>query len=191
MDIKSALITVLDQVDYTSRACRPNEMVGAVLPIQVIQLARQAIQDSSANQPNQKSTNFKSVKSMYKKFMLVDGDDYGTPHLISDEKAIFRLKALSEELTELEEGYKEMDLEKIADALVDLVVFALGTAVIHNLPWEDLFNDVQRANMSKVPMFTSKKARNGSGSMDLVKPDGWVGPKTAEILKKYGWRGPV
>ena len=139
---------------------------------------------------SEQSRNFASVKSMYEKFMLIDGGD-NAPHLISDEKTVFRLKALSEELTELEDGYKEMDLEKIADALVDLVVFALGTAVIHNLPWEDLFNDVQRANMSKVPTFTNKKARNGGGSMDLVKPDGWVGPKTAEILKKYGWHGPV
>ncbi len=36
MDCKTALLTLLDQVDYTSGACRVNEMVGAVLPKEVI-----------------------------------------------------------------------------------------------------------------------------------------------------------
>ena len=45
MDCRTALATVLDQVDYTAGNCRPNEMVGAVLPKEVIVLARQAIAD--------------------------------------------------------------------------------------------------------------------------------------------------
>src|ERR1051325_2877127 len=39
---REALLTVLDQVDYTRGACSPTEMVGAVLPRQVIELARNA-----------------------------------------------------------------------------------------------------------------------------------------------------
>ena len=46
MDCRTALLTVLDQVDYTTGACRPNEMVGAVLPKEVILLARIAIADA-------------------------------------------------------------------------------------------------------------------------------------------------
>lgn len=30
--LRAALLTVLDAVDYTKGACRPNEQVGAVLP---------------------------------------------------------------------------------------------------------------------------------------------------------------
>jgi hypothetical protein len=37
------LRTVLDQVDYTSGACRVNEMVGAVLPKEVIALSKAAL----------------------------------------------------------------------------------------------------------------------------------------------------
>ncbi len=51
MDCKTALLTLLDQVDYTSGACRVTEMVGAVLSKEVIVLAREAIQHESANQP--------------------------------------------------------------------------------------------------------------------------------------------
>lgn len=43
MTVREALLTVLDAVDYTSEACRPNEMVGAVLPEEVIKLARDAL----------------------------------------------------------------------------------------------------------------------------------------------------
>jgi hypothetical protein len=50
MDCRTALLTVLDQVDYTNGACRLNEMVGAVLPKEVIVLARKAIADEAAQQ---------------------------------------------------------------------------------------------------------------------------------------------
>jgi len=44
MDCKTALLTLLDQVDYTTGACDATEMVGAVLPKEVIALARSAAQ---------------------------------------------------------------------------------------------------------------------------------------------------
>ncbi len=43
MDCRTVLLTILDQVDYTTGKCRPNEMVGAVLPKEIIGLARKAI----------------------------------------------------------------------------------------------------------------------------------------------------
>lgn len=39
-ELRNALNLVLDQVDYTSGACRANEMVGAVLGKNIIDLAR-------------------------------------------------------------------------------------------------------------------------------------------------------
>ena len=50
MDCRTALLTVLDQVDYTSGACGVTEMVGAVLPKEIIALARKAIADEAAQQ---------------------------------------------------------------------------------------------------------------------------------------------
>lgn len=43
LDCYTALLTILDQVDYTEGACTPTEMVGACLPLEVIKLAREAI----------------------------------------------------------------------------------------------------------------------------------------------------
>jgi hypothetical protein len=46
MDCRDALLTLLDQVDYTVGNCMPNDMVAAVLPQEVITLCREAIRQS-------------------------------------------------------------------------------------------------------------------------------------------------
>ena len=46
MDCRTALLIILDQVDYTAGNCRPNEMVGAVLSKEIIALCREAAQQS-------------------------------------------------------------------------------------------------------------------------------------------------
>ena len=47
MDCRTALLTVLDQVDYTNGACGLTEMVGACLPKEVISMARKAIAEEN------------------------------------------------------------------------------------------------------------------------------------------------
>ena len=44
--LHAMLLTVLDQVDYTRGACTPTEMVGAVLPREVIDLARKVLDET-------------------------------------------------------------------------------------------------------------------------------------------------
>jgi hypothetical protein len=44
MDCRTALLTLLDSMDYTVGNCRPNEMVGAVVPAEMIRMCRQAAQ---------------------------------------------------------------------------------------------------------------------------------------------------
>jgi predicted HAD superfamily Cof-like phosphohydrolase len=64
-----------------------------------------------------------------------------------------------------------------ADALVDLVYVALGTASLMGLPWDELWDDVHQANMRKL-----------LGSQgDVVKPPGWRGPQTEAILEEAGY----
>lgn len=43
-NLRAALLAILDAVDYTNSACKPNEMVGAVLPEGLIKQARKALQ---------------------------------------------------------------------------------------------------------------------------------------------------
>ena len=42
--MRQALQTILDAVDYTVGNCRPNEMVGAVLPVELIKQAKESLQ---------------------------------------------------------------------------------------------------------------------------------------------------
>jgi len=42
--LRLMLLTVLDQVDYTAQACAPTEMVGACLPREVIDQARDILE---------------------------------------------------------------------------------------------------------------------------------------------------
>lgn len=158
---------------------------------------------------------FGAVGEFHRKFGLAASGD-GGPRLIDDATRDFRLRFLEEELRELRDGYESGDLPKIADALVDLVYVALGTAHLHGLPWPELFAEVQRANMAKercgidhrysgdgkegclrldandARCRAPKSAHSLRGSaQDVIKPEEWRGPDIIEILMRAGWRGPA
>ena len=42
-ELRAALGAVLDCIDYTSGACRPTEQVGAVIAVEVLELAKRAL----------------------------------------------------------------------------------------------------------------------------------------------------
>jgi predicted HAD superfamily Cof-like phosphohydrolase len=99
------------------------------------------------------------------------------PTRLDDVTLIHRANCLQEEVEEFFDAVANGLLADQADALIDLVYFALGTAIMMGLPWQELWDDVHRANMAKVKGMTKRGM-----SEDLMKPDGWVPPKTWEIL---------
>ena len=50
--------------------------------------------------------------------------------------------------------------------------------------WTELWDDVQRANMSKERVLRAEDSKRGS-TWDVRKPTGWIPPHTEEILAKY------
>lgn len=50
--------------------------------------------------------------------------------------------------------------------------------------WDELWEDVQRANMSKERALRAGDSKRGS-TWDVIKPQGWVSPRTAEIIAKH------
>lgn len=119
------------------------------------------------------------VKEFQTKFDL--GPHPDEPVMLPPALLAQRLELLREELHEFELacalGGGRPDLAEQADALVDLVYVALGTAALMGLPWDRLWADVHRANMAKVRGMTKRGHAN-----DVMKPVGWVGPQTAKIL---------
>lgn len=122
---------------------------------------------------------YDDVREFQLKFDMLVGQK---PRHLTARKLRERADFLAEELKEFREGVDEADLAKQADALVDLVYVALGTAASMGLPWQALWDDVQRANMAK---------QRGVGSrghlVDCVKPPGWVPPRTQTILEAHGY----
>ena len=109
------------------------------------------------------------VKAMHAKFGLANT---GKPwHLEPHEKA-FRVKALQEELDEYNLANTLVDEY---DALLDLIVFAVGTLDRQGLPLLEGFEKVMKANMAKEVGQNGEK--RGGFKRDLVKPKGWVGPE--------------
>lgn len=125
--------------------------------------------------------NADDVKAFHEKFQVPMA---AVPSLLDPDALSFRLKFLYEELHEFEDSAKWQDLEGMADALVDLVYIAMGTALMMGLPWQDLWNNVQRANMTKRLAKPDGSDSKRGNPLDVVKPPGWVGPDHGPLLPK-------
>lgn len=135
---------------------------------------------------------FKDVGDFHEKFGLPsirDNNKAGRPippHVLDPETNAFRVDFMQEELDEFKQAYMENDLPKMADALIDLVYVALGTAHMMHVPFYHCWFEVQRANMAKERANSSTDERSKrKNSLDVVKPKGWKAPDIAAVLKEY------
>ena len=118
--------------------------------------------------PAKESEDFLRIKAMRKKFRI----DYdNTPRALSAAGALQQARFLREEIDEFVEAKYVVDQY---DAILDLIVFAMGTIETMGLPFREGFNAVMDANMTK------QRGDKGRGTdFDLVKPKEWIGPETA------------
>ena len=104
-----------------------------------------------------------------------------SPVNLSDERAITRSGWMLEELTEFTTAETVVDR---ADAMIDLIYFALGTLVEMGVQPGKLFEIVQVANMAKLHADGKPRYRADS---KIIKPEGWVAPEpqiAAEIERQ-------
>lgn len=124
------------------------------------------------------------VKAFHARFGMLDYSPTDIePRHVTRRKLCERLECMREELVEFEEAIETQDLAALADALVDIIYFAVGTAAQMNLPLQALWDDVHRANMAKV-----RGVGHRGHTVDVVKPESWVAPIGASILQAYGYR---
>jgi predicted HAD superfamily Cof-like phosphohydrolase len=85
------------------------------------------------------------------------------------------------------------DFPKFVDGLLDTIYVAAGTLLLSGLSpdqCQQLFEEVQRANMSKERSKGDDDARSVRGSQfDVVKPEGFVPPDIEGLLRSFGWQG--
>lgn len=101
--------------------------------------------------------------------------------LDGDERE-WMLKALSEEVIEFEDAINIVDQ---VDALLDLVIFALGGLYRMGLTEEQARQCFEHIMMKNYQKKAGQKAERATGDVaDAVKPEGWVGPEAglAKIL---------
>lgn len=136
-------------------------------------------------------SNYGMVGAFHRQFGLDNTLEGCQPRLLEPDVANFRSDFMSEELHEFNVAVAARDLPKMADALVDLVYVALGTAHLAGLPWEELFTEVQRANMTKQRAANAEESRAATGRghhLDVIKPEGWTPPDIAGVLRRFGWK---
>ncbi len=66
------------------------------------------------------------------------------------------------------------DIYEQADAMIDLIYFALGTMVEMGLEPDELFDIVQKANMAK--LWPDGKPHYNPKDNKVLKPEGWEDP---------------
>jgi predicted HAD superfamily Cof-like phosphohydrolase len=115
---------------------------------------------------------FDLVKKQLQHFQI---DYAGAPRSLTTEEKRFRTCCMMEEVME----YLTHDnLEKEYDALLDLLVFALGTMVRQGLPIDGIV-DVVQANLEKE---LGPLGKRGDFELDLRKPEGWLPPDLSKYL---------
>jgi predicted HAD superfamily Cof-like phosphohydrolase len=154
------------------------------------------------------TTNFQDVRAFQVKFGLPHFGDGRSPTPLDHDLMKFRGKFLLEELAEFfaASGYIAVatrlhgvieyldrmpvpypvntDLESAADALADLNYVSLGTAHFMAIPFDGVWSEVQRANMTKVRASNSKDPRSKRGhAADVVKPPGFRPPDHRRALE--------
>lgn len=136
-------------------------------------------------------SNFRDVGIFHQRFGLHNVHLLGGagPVEITPDLLEFRIGFMQEELQEFIDASETMDHAGMADALIDLVYVALGTAHLFGYPWETLWNEVQRANMTKVRAPDAESSKRNS-EFDVIKPDGWTPPDIQGILERFGWETP-
>ena len=90
---------------------------------------------------------WEEVKLFHEKFNHPIGQ---YPKIMEKERAKKRYNWMLEEINEFLEAVEQGDIVEEADAMIDVIYFALGTLVEMGIKPDELFEIVQCANMSKL-----------------------------------------
>lgn len=100
------------------------------------------------------------------------------PHIVSASTEKLRRTLVEEEVHELFEAMYGMQLDKIADGIVDSIVVLIGTAVAYGIDIRPIWDEIHKTNMAKF--------RGGSIREDgkVLKPPDWQPPDVLRLIKE-------
>jgi predicted HAD superfamily Cof-like phosphohydrolase len=94
-----------------------------------------------------------------------------------DSISISRIRLISEEFAELCKAISEENWKEISDALADLTFVVLGTAVEFNLPFNEIWEEVRKSNLTKLGGYLDNGGK-------FMKPITYKAPDIDSILRK-------
>jgi predicted HAD superfamily Cof-like phosphohydrolase len=121
------------------------------------------------------------------------------PQIPSKERCDLRISLIQEELNELSEAIKNKDIVEVADALCDLQYVLSGAILEFGLgeKFDELFDEVQRSNMSKacnsiqesIETISHYKKKDGTESGYKQKGEKWIVYRTSDdkVLKSINY----
>jgi predicted HAD superfamily Cof-like phosphohydrolase len=115
------------------------------------------------------------VKEFHEAFDL----PVGSSHFSNTVHVLYRMELLNEEMREAYEAIAKNDPEEFLDALVDLMYFIYGTALVFNYDIDEAFRRVHEANMHKLGP-DGKVSYREDGK--VLKPEGWVAPVLTDLV---------
>ena len=124
----------------------------------------------------------KSVEEMVREFH--EANDVPSPErpcLPTPDRRLLRKRLISEEYEEFHDAWVESDLAEIADALADLVYVCVGCAIEYGIPFDEVFAEVHRSNMTKLGA-DGKPVRREDGK--IIKGPNFEPPRIREILAR-------
>ena len=102
---------------------------------------------------------------------------------ISEDRKKLRFELMKEENEEYLEAAENNDLVEVADALGDMLYILCGTIIEHGMQYkiEEVFNEIQRSNMSKLGEDGSPIYREDG---KVLKGPNYFKPNIGAILEK-------
>jgi hypothetical protein len=117
--------------------------------------------------------------------MYGSGNEPGVPHLLSEINHAHLITSLDRSINDFVRSYSVVPSEQgVRLSLSFLYANCLSGASWMGFTqeqWDLLWNDVQRANLSKERVLRSEDSKRGS-TYDVRKPPGWQPPRTQEIV---------
>lgn len=89
---------------------------------------------------------------------------------------------INEEVSELIEARNANDKIEMLDALIDIIIVAIGAGHSLGFDLSGAWNEVMKTNFAKIDPITDKVKKREDGK--VLKPEGWQAPELENFLKK-------
>lgn len=113
------------------------------------------------------------------RFMMACDQTVGA---VNDSQFNLYCRLINEEVSELNQAAQTLDRVEQLDALIDIIVVAIGALHSLGVNSEAAWKEVMRSNLAKIDPTTGKVIKREDGK--VLKPEGWKPPRLDACFRK-------